>query len=121
MARAGLTSVHSRCEDRLMKRVLGQFLAFLRAKHDVDVRADGRIFLLSGITSINLYVVLKANVDLFRMYGVQVIEDGALRQFAEILGTAFMSVVFFVLFVLCERIVVDRLTAKLRDVSIESS
>ena len=31
-----------------------------------------------------------------------------------------MSVAFFVLFVLCERIVVDRLTAKLRDVSVES-
>lgn len=104
-----------------MKRVLGHLLAFLRRNTLLTFVLMGAFFLLSGITSINLYVVLKANIDLFRMYGAQVIEDGALRQFAEILGTAFMSVVFFVLFVLCERIVVDRLTAKLRDVSVESS
>jgi len=104
-----------------MKRVLGHLLAFLRRNTLLTFVLMGAFFLLSGITSINLYVVLKANIDLFRMYGLQVIEDGALRQFAEILGTAFMSVVFFVLFVLCERIVVDRLTAKLRDVSVESS
>jgi hypothetical protein len=81
----------------------------------------GVFFLLSGITSINLYVVLKANIDLFRMYGAQVIEDGALRQLVEILGTAFLSIFFFVLFVVCERIVVDRVTRPLRDVSDQAS
>jgi len=48
---------------------------------------------------------------------LQAIEDGALRQLVEILGNAFLSIFFFVLFVLCERIVVDRLTGALRDVS----
>jgi len=81
----------------------------------------GVFFLLSGISSINLYVVLKANIELFRQYGAQAMEDGALRQLIEILGTAFFSIVFFVLFVVCERIVVDRLTATLRDVSRETS
>ena len=81
----------------------------------------GVFFLLSGISSINLYVVLKANIELFRQYGAQAMEDGALRQLIEILGTAFFSIVFFVLFVVCERIVVDRLTASLRDVSGETS
>jgi len=65
--------------------------------------------------------VLKANIELFRQYGAQAMEDGALRQLIEILGTAFFSIVFFVLFVVCERIVVDRLTATLRDVSRETS
>ena len=88
MARAGLTSVHSRCEDSSDEARARPLPRVPEAKHAVDVRADGRVFLLSGITSINLYVVLKANIDLFRMYGLQVIEDGALRQFAEILGTA---------------------------------
>jgi hypothetical protein len=46
-----------------------------------------------------------------------VIDDGALRQLVEILGTAFFSIFSFVLFVVCERIVVDHLTATLRDVS----
>jgi hypothetical protein len=97
-----------RCVDSLRRHPL---LAFVLM---------GVFFLASGISSINLYVVLMANLDLFRRYGAQVIEDGALRQLAEILATAFLSIAFFVMFVVCERIVVDRLTAKLRDVSGET-
>jgi hypothetical protein len=97
--------------------MLRRFIDYLRRHLLLTFVLMGAFFLLSGITSINLYVVLKANIDLFRMYGAQVIEDGALRQLAEILGTAFLSIFFFVLFVVCERIVVDRLTATLRDVS----
>jgi len=94
-----------RCVDFLRQHLLLTFLLM------------GAFFLLSGITSINLYVVLKANIDLFRQYGALAIEDGALRQLIEILGTAFLSIVFFVLFVVCERVVVDRLTTTLRDVA----
>jgi hypothetical protein len=103
-----------------MKRLLGHAIAWLRRHPLLTFALMGTFFLLSGITSINLYVVLKANIDLFRMYGSQVIEDGALRQLAEIVGTAFLSILFFVLFVMCERIFVDRLTATLRDVARES-
>ena len=101
--------------------VFGTCIAFLRRHTVLTFVLMGAFFLLSGITSINLYVVLKANIDLFRMYGIQVIEDGALLQLAQILGTAFLSILSFVLFVVCERIVVDRLTAPLRDVGGESS
>jgi hypothetical protein len=90
-----------------MKRVLGHSIAFLRRNPLLTFLLMGAFFLLSGITSINLYVVLKANVELFRRYGAAVIEDGALRQLAEILGTAFLSVICFVLFIVCERIVVE--------------
>jgi hypothetical protein len=101
-------------------RVFGPAIAFLRRHPLLTFVLMGAFFLLSGVTSINLYVVLKANIDLFRRYGIQVIEDGALRQFAEIVGTGILSVGFFVLFVVCERIVVDRLTAALRDIASES-
>jgi len=100
--------------------LLRRFIEFLRRHPLLTFVLMGAFFLLSGITSINLYVVLKANIDLFRTYGAQVIEDGALRQLVEILGTAFFSILFFVLFVVCERIIVDRLTATLRDVRAES-
>jgi hypothetical protein len=100
--------------------LLRRFIEFLRRHLLLTFVLMGAFFLLSGITSINLYVVLKANIDLFRIYGAQVIEDGALRQLVEILGTAFFSILFFVLFVVCERIIVDRLTATLRDVRVES-
>jgi hypothetical protein len=100
---------------------LGICVTYLRGHPVLTFVLMGAFFLLSGITSINLYVVLMANIDLFRKYGAQVVEDGALLQLAQILGTAFLSIFFFVLFVVCERIVVDRLTSKLRDVSSESA
>ena len=103
-----------------MKNALGKAIALLRRHPLLTFVLMGAFFLLSGITSINVYVVLKANIDLFQKYGAQVIEDGALRQLAEIVGTTVMSIAFFVLFVICERIVVDHLTASLRDVGSES-
>ena len=81
----------------------------------------GAFFLLSGVASIDLYVVLKANIELFQKYGTAVIDDGALMQLAEILGMTVLSILCFVLFIVCERIVVDRLTATLRDVTVEST
>jgi hypothetical protein len=98
-------------------RLLGSSIAFLRRHQWLAFILMGGFFLLSGIASIDLYVVLKANIELFQKYGAAVIDDGALRQLVEILGTAIVSVLCFVLFVVCERIVVDRLTATLRDVS----
>ena len=98
-----------------MMPVLRHSIAFLRRRPLLAFLLMGAFFLLSGTISINLYVVLMANIDLFRMYGAQVIEDGALRQLAEILGAAFFSILFFVLFVVCERVVVGHLTASLPD------
>jgi hypothetical protein len=103
-----------------VKKALGKAIALLRRHPLLTFVLMGAFFLMSGITSINLYVVLMANIELFQKYGAQVIEDGALRQLAGILGTAVMSVVFFVIFVICERIVVDHLTTSLRDVGSES-
>ena len=103
-----------------MKQLLRRSIDVLRAHTLLTFLLMGGFFLLSGVTAIDLYVVLKANIDLFRMYGIMVIYDGALQQLFEILGTAIVSIVFFVLFVVCERIVVDHLAATLRDVSGES-
>jgi hypothetical protein len=72
----------------------------------------GVFFLLFGFTSVNLFVVLKANIDLFVQYGAMVIEDGALQQLVEILGSSYLSIAFYVLFKVCERILVERLTGK---------
>jgi hypothetical protein len=71
----------------------------------------GVLFLLFGVTSVNLFVQLKANVDLFLEYGPMVIADGALQQLAELLGSTYLSIAFYVLFKLCERILVERMAA----------
>lgn len=103
-----------------MKNALAKAIVLLRRHPLLTFVLMGVFFLLSGITSINIYVVLMANIELFQKYGAQVIEDGALWQLAGILGTVVMSVAFFVLFLICERIVVDHLTTSLRDVAGES-
>ena len=72
----------------------------------------GLFFLLFGFTSVNLFVLLKANIDLFIQYGAMVIDDGALQQLAELMFSGYLSVLFFLLFKICERIIVDRLTGR---------
>ena len=72
----------------------------------------GAFFLLFGFTSVNLFVLLKLNIELFLEYGLMVIEDGALEQLVDLIGSAYLSVLFFLLFKVCERILVERLTEK---------
>ena len=55
----------------------------------------GIFFLLFGLTSINLFFLLKANLNLFLEYGLMVIDDGALEQLAELLGSAYLSMLFW--------------------------
>ena len=72
----------------------------------------GAFFLIFGFTSVNLFVVLKANIELFLEYGAMVIEDGALQQLLEVIGSCYLSIVFYVFFKVCERILIERLTGK---------
>ncbi len=70
----------------------------------------GAAFVLFGFTSVDLYVLLAANLTLFLDYGPQVIADGALTQLAELLGLVLLSAAFYAVFAACERILVRRLT-----------
>jgi hypothetical protein len=75
----------------------------------------GAFFLLFGVTSVNLFMLLKMNIDLFLEYGLMVIDDGALQQLLELLGSAYLSMLFWLLFRLCERIIIERMIrARLR-------
>jgi hypothetical protein len=69
-------------------------------------------FLLFGITSVNLFVLLKMNIDLFVQYGLMVIADGALEQLIDLLLSAVLSIIFYLVFKICERLLVERLTEK---------
>ena len=72
----------------------------------------GASFLLLGLTSVNLYMLLAANIGLFLEYGTMVIADGALRQLVGLLGSLFLCLLFFVVFALCDRALVRRLTER---------
>jgi len=42
----------------------------------------GLFFLLFGVMTVNIFVLLKANIDLYLDYGTMVLADGALLQLA---------------------------------------
>ena len=95
-----------------MKLIRTDWVYFLFRHPLVTFVLLGLFFLLFGYTSINLFFLLKANINLFLEYGLMVIDDGALEQLAELLGSAYLSMLFWLLFRICERILVERLTKK---------
>lgn len=72
----------------------------------------GAFFLLFGVTSVSLFVLLKMNIGLFINYGFDVIEDGALAQLVQLVVSAIVSVGSFVMFSICERTLVKRLLSQ---------
>ena len=55
-------------------------------------------------------MLFKANFDLYLEHGAMVIDDGALRQLIELIAYGYLSLLFYLLFKACERILVERLT-----------
>jgi hypothetical protein len=88
------------------------WIHFLFRRPRLTFALMGALFLLFGITSVNLFVLLKANIDLFLEYGLMVVADGALEQLVDLVGSVYLSMVFYILFKVCERVLVERLTAK---------
>src|SRR5436190_21990269 len=69
----------------------------------------GLFFLLFGAMTVNIFVLLKANIDLFLDYGRMVIADGALLQLAELIAYGYLSLLFYILFKTCEHVLVNGL------------
>ena len=67
----------------------------------------GLAFAAFGGGTINLVMVLKANVDLLTSYGWQAVMDGGLRQLLEIVVTGYLSMAAYVIFKACEHVLVD--------------
>jgi hypothetical protein len=66
-------------------------------------------FLVFGAGTYNLFLVLKANLDLIAEHGMQALADGAAQQFIELMFTAALSMAAYVLFKACEHRLVHRL------------
>jgi hypothetical protein len=95
-----------------MKLIPSRWADFLFRRPLLTLVLMGAFFLASGVLSVNLFFLLKANVSLFINYGWMVVDDGALDQLFELLGQAYLCVMFLVFFAICERILVKRLTAR---------
>jgi predicted PurR-regulated permease PerM len=66
-------------------------------------------FLVFGAGTYNLFLLLKANLQLIAEHGRQALMDGAAQQLAELMVTAVISMAAYVLFKACEHTLVHRL------------
>jgi hypothetical protein len=114
--RAAPAAAQSRTRpDETMKTTLAKLRwlpGFLYRHPVLTFVVMGATFILFGLTSVNLYMLLAANVGLVIEYGTQALADGALEQLADLLGSTVLATLLFLLFMLCERTLVRRLTGE---------
>jgi hypothetical protein len=70
----------------------------------------GVCFIGFSLSSYNLIVILRANLDLLAEYGWTAAADGGLRQLFELVGLSYLSLACYLGFKCCEKLLVDRLT-----------
>ncbi|MFM9917160.1 MAG: hypothetical protein ACKVOX_15225 [Rhizobacter sp.] len=70
----------------------------------------GFSFVMFGLSSLNLLHLVSANVDFLVMNGLDAVRDGGLLQLLSLIGLGYFSALFYVLFKLCEKVLVERLT-----------
>ncbi|HKE41559.1 MAG TPA: hypothetical protein VKG21_17105 [Casimicrobiaceae bacterium] len=90
----------------------GHWVDFLFRRPRLTFALAGAFFILFGVSSVNLFVLLQKNIELFLDYGLMVIADGALQQLVELVSSAYLSLLFYLLFKVCERILVERWTVR---------
>lgn len=69
----------------------------------------GLSFVLFGLVSVNLLQMLGANLSFLVEHGVDAVREGGLWQLLELIGSGYSAAVFYVVFKLCEKILVDRI------------
>ena len=72
----------------------------------------GLSLLLFGASSLNLARIFVAAWEFFSEYGLIAIQEGVLRQFAELLISSYIACAFYVVFKLCGQVLADRLAGK---------
>lgn len=70
----------------------------------------GVSFVGFGLSTLNLALLLKLNIDLFIDNGWMVVKDGALQQLVELLLLGYFAMACWLAFKSCEKLLVDRLT-----------
>jgi hypothetical protein len=70
----------------------------------------GLAFFGFGVGTLNLFMLLKANAELFAGYGWQAVMDGGLRQLAELLLSGYASLFCYLVFKSCEYALVRHLS-----------
>ena len=66
-------------------------------------------FVMFGAASLNLVQLFSANIGFLAEHGLDAVQEGALRQLAELIFSAYLAVAFYLLFKTCELALVQRL------------
>lgn len=64
-------------------------------------------FLFFGYFSFNLFFLFQSNIVLIKSFGLLALKEGAAIQLLMIVFNTFMSVIFYTLWKICERLLVD--------------
>jgi hypothetical protein len=83
---------------------------FLSARWWLAFILLGASFALFGVASLNLVQMLSANFEFLGRYGFVAVREGGLTQLVELVLSGYAAALFYLLFKLCEKVLVDRLS-----------
>jgi len=70
----------------------------------------GASFVLFGVASLNLVAMLQANLSFLVRYGADAVREGGLLQLAELSFYGYVAAMFYIVFKVCEKALVERIT-----------
>ena len=70
----------------------------------------GASFVLFGLASANLVRSVMLSWEFLVTYGADAVRDGGLWQFGSLVMSGYLAVAFYVVFKLCEKVLVERLS-----------
>ena len=90
----------------------GSFYVFLCRRWWAAFLLLGLSFLLFGLASLNVIHVVMASSEFLLTFGVDAIRDGVLIQLVEVIMSRYLAAVFYVLFKVCEKVLVERVAGR---------
>ena len=87
----------------------GRVYLFLLRRWWLAFMLLGISFVLGGLLTLNLLHTLSANFEFLSTYGVVAVRDGGLLQLLEIAASGYLAAACYVVFKLCEKVLVERL------------
>jgi len=93
----------------LVRRLQHTVVGYLSAHFMVAFLVMGLAFIGFGLASLNLLYLIRANAELVLQHGAMALLDGALQQLFELIGLGFLGLAMYLLFKVCEHILVEKL------------
>lgn len=94
---------------KLAGRLQHAVVGFLYAHFMAAFVVMGLAFIGFGLASLNLLYLIRANAELVLQHGAMALLDGALQQLLELLGLGFSGLAMYLVFKVCEHILVEKL------------